>query len=634
MKKKTIKILMMLFITAMMLLIGNHVSNAAYAWISASNKNVSVGDSVTVRVYGEAKSWSLKSSGPGFSGGTVAGGNLDSDGEGKFDKSYSFDTSKAGTYTLSLTGDVTDAKGSTKDISDTVTIVVSEKSSSSTSNNSNSNTNSNSNSNSSSNTNNSTNEKEPTFTKTNDTVYSTGSVNVRKSYSTESSVIGSLSEGEEVKREATGDNGWSRISYNGGTGYVKTSLLTTEKKEEKSANKALKSLTVKPEGLDPAFDPEVTTYSLSIGSSIDKVEVNAVANDEKAKVDISGNEDIKDKESAIKITVTAEDGTARTYTINVTKQDKKELLLKSVTLKDYNLSPEFKSNVFSYKVSITDPNVTKLDLSAIAEDENNEVTITGNENFKNGQNIVTISIKEKDSQDETIYKIYVNKTAAATTVSSKLKKNEKSKLPLYIGIGLIIVLIIAIIIVYIKGRREDDYYDDDEEYGDNDGKNLYGYSSKDDREFDVNKDDLDKTTVYKTQNTELNKVKEDEEEFDFNPYTKKDVYGDYSEPKRKENIETQNEDLFGTINGVDESYKYTDTPKDDLSEALNNYKEQEKQEINSKLNQNGNQNVNTNNNQNDFSSGVGSFDYNSYLENSYGFDDDERPRRSRGKHSK
>ena len=39
------------------------------------------------------------------------------------------------------------------------------------------------------------------FKKVNDTVYSTGDINVRKSYSTDSSVVGHLKEGEEIKTD-------------------------------------------------------------------------------------------------------------------------------------------------------------------------------------------------------------------------------------------------------------------------------------------------------------------------------------------------------------------------------------------------------------------------------------------------
>lgn len=75
-------------------------------------------------------------------------------------------------------------------------------------------------------------EKEPIFTQINETVYATKSMNVRSSWSTSSNKIGGLTKGQAVIRTGIGDNGWSRISYNGTVAYVSTSLITTTKPEE------------------------------------------------------------------------------------------------------------------------------------------------------------------------------------------------------------------------------------------------------------------------------------------------------------------------------------------------------------------------------------------------------------------
>ena len=76
----------------------------------------------------------------------------------------------------------------------------------------------------------------PNFRNVNDTVYATKSMNVRNSWSTSSSKIGSLAKNQAVTRTGIGDNGWSRISYNGSTAYVLTSLITTIKPEEPEKN--------------------------------------------------------------------------------------------------------------------------------------------------------------------------------------------------------------------------------------------------------------------------------------------------------------------------------------------------------------------------------------------------------------
>ncbi len=78
-------------------------------------------------------------------------------------------------------------------------------------------------------TNNSNTPQEPKFTSVNETVYTKEVCNVRESYSTSSKKVTKLDKGTELKRIATGDNGWSKIEYNGKTVYISSQYLTTDK---------------------------------------------------------------------------------------------------------------------------------------------------------------------------------------------------------------------------------------------------------------------------------------------------------------------------------------------------------------------------------------------------------------------
>lgn len=67
------------------------------------------------------------------------------------------------------------------------------------------------------------------------------------------------------------------------------------------------------------FDPEVKNYELTVPFSLDKLEVEAVANDEKATVEITETELIYVGTNITKIVVTAENGSKRTYKIYTTR---------------------------------------------------------------------------------------------------------------------------------------------------------------------------------------------------------------------------------------------------------------------------------------------------------------------------
>ena len=69
--------------------------------------------------------------------------------------------------------------------------------------------------------------KKPVLTqKGSGTMYATAGVNIRESYSSDSKVIGVLLKGQGIEITGTTDNGWVRVNYQGGTGYVYAEYLS------------------------------------------------------------------------------------------------------------------------------------------------------------------------------------------------------------------------------------------------------------------------------------------------------------------------------------------------------------------------------------------------------------------------
>ena len=82
-----------------------------------------------------------------------------------------------------------------------------------------------------------------------------------------------------------------------------------------SSDNTLSSLQISPGVLSPAFSPDVTTYTTSVGADCASLTVSAVPNDSKATVSVSGKR-MDPGFNTTTITVTAENGSKRTYTIN------------------------------------------------------------------------------------------------------------------------------------------------------------------------------------------------------------------------------------------------------------------------------------------------------------------------------
>ena len=68
-----------------------------------------------------------------------------------------------------------------------------------------------------------------TYTPVNQIVYALSVVNIRVGPGTDYNIIGVLPYGEAIQRTAIGDNGWSKVNFNGAVAYMHSSLLSTQR---------------------------------------------------------------------------------------------------------------------------------------------------------------------------------------------------------------------------------------------------------------------------------------------------------------------------------------------------------------------------------------------------------------------
>lgn len=96
--------------------------------------------------------------------------------------------------------------------------------------------------------------------------------------------------------------------------YASAGSVTVKGAATQSKNNNLSSLTVSPGTLTPAFSKDVTTYNITLTESCSKLTVSATPEDAKAKVSVWGA--VMDPgDNTTKITVTAENGEQKVYTI-------------------------------------------------------------------------------------------------------------------------------------------------------------------------------------------------------------------------------------------------------------------------------------------------------------------------------
>jgi hypothetical protein len=352
-----IKLKTIIFALVMLGIIGiSSKVQAASASISATKTTATVGDSVTITVNINAATWNLKATGTGISGGKIVGYDPDENNTSTT-KTYSLNTSSAGSYKISLTGDVTDGTTSVTSEIDTYVIVT-------------------------------INNPAPT-TPTQPTTPTTPT------------------------KPTTPSN-------NGGGTTTKPSNNTTAT-QTKSSNSKLSSLQIAEGVITPEFNSNVREYAVMVPNEITKLSIAASQEHSRATVRIVGNEELQVGDNTVEIIVTAEDGSTSTYKIYATRAlPELNLQTLSICYIDENnqkvelkLEPQFVFNTYEYKslekLSYT---VKELQVDAIANRENAKVEIIGNKEIKAGKNEITIKVtlpNEEGLEEQKTYKITIER---------------------------------------------------------------------------------------------------------------------------------------------------------------------------------------------------------------------------------
>ena len=170
--------------------------------------------------------------------------------------------------------------------------------------------------------------------------------------------------------------------------------------------------------------------------------------DSKATALLSNNasdELVAGENNKITITVTAEDGTKKVYTLNISR----EALTADATLKKLIINEaksfKLKDNTFVYDVKVA-KDIKKLTLEIETSDENSEYKVEGNKNLKDGS-VVKITVTAPDGTKK-IYKLNIIKKTTATT-KKVVVKAEKNPL-IIMGLSIVAFGLIGGIIYVIK----------------------------------------------------------------------------------------------------------------------------------------------------------------------------------------
>ncbi len=206
-------------------------------------------------------------------------------------------------------------------------------------------------------------------------------------------------------------------------------------REEASDDATLKSLVIEGLSLNPKFQKDIYKYNLEVDKNIEEIIIKGEPTYESAKVYGIGKIKLATGINTHYIRVVAENGSEVKYELIINKKLGTSNLT-SLEVTGYNLNPSFNSEIYTYNLTIPN-NINKLDIKAVGSD-NDQIEIIGNENLKDGENEILISITNND-KTTTTYKLIVNKLSKEKETVIK-KNNTLIKI-------LLIIFIISIIIM-------------------------------------------------------------------------------------------------------------------------------------------------------------------------------------------
>lgn len=139
----------------------------------------------------------------------------------------------------------------------------------------------------------------------------------------ESPITGSQSTSVSIKSpssssgSSSSSSSGSSSSSSSNNSSSSTTTTVQEPEVKKSSEKNLSSLSVSEGTLSPKFSAGTTIYKVDLTNEVEKLTISAKAKDSKAKVSGTGEKELKIGENNFTVTVTAEDGSKKTYTISV-----------------------------------------------------------------------------------------------------------------------------------------------------------------------------------------------------------------------------------------------------------------------------------------------------------------------------
>lgn len=216
----------------------------------------------------------------------------------------------------------------------------------------------------------------------------------------------------------------STISLTNVTGTDGTNNLTGGNSSHtvtvRSNNNNLASLKVNGNSV-PSFSASKTSYTVTVENQTTTAVISATLADGRSSISGIGTKNLKVYNNTFSVTVTAENGSKKTYTLTIIRKDSSGLTaplsddnnLSSLTIEGYTL--DFINTKLEYELTVEN-NVNILVIKGTAASDKATVEIDKSEALIVGDNLINITVTAQNGSKK-IYKLVVKRKSEGPTVS-------------------------------------------------------------------------------------------------------------------------------------------------------------------------------------------------------------------------
>lgn len=196
---------------------------------------------------------------------------------------------------------------------------------------------------------------------------------------------------------------------------------------EASSNANLSNLIISQGKLSPAFDATVTSYNASVDYSVGSIDITSTVEDYNAILTVNGNAvtsgntfivALNTGNNTVTIQVTAQNGSTKTYTINITRLQNPNL--SNLTISAGTLTPVFDTNQTQYNATV-DYSSSTIQVTPTAIGNPQGITVAGTNATNGSATTVPLSVGSN-----TILIVTTMTDGATQTYSIKVTRNDIS----------------------------------------------------------------------------------------------------------------------------------------------------------------------------------------------------------------